>query len=71
MADIRVPEIDPWTRTIEHFVTCIREGTTPLTTFADGRRAMQAVLACYRSAAVGRRVRLSEVTPSRAASLSA
>jgi len=62
MTDIRVPETDPWTRTIEHFVTCIRDGATPLTTFDDGRRAMQAVLASYRSAAEGRRVRLCEIS---------
>lgn len=61
MTDIRVPEVDPWARTIEHFVTCILEGTTPLTTFDDGRHALQAVLAGYRSAADGRRVKLSEI----------
>jgi predicted dehydrogenase len=62
MTDIRVPEIDPWAKTIEHFVTCIRDGATPLTTFDDGRCAMQAVLASYQSAAEGRRVMLSEVS---------
>jgi predicted dehydrogenase len=67
LTDIRVPEIDPWARAIEHFVTCIRQGATPLTTFADGRSAMQAVLASYRSAAIGRRVRLSELDASSAA----
>lgn len=60
ITEIRVPDADPWANTIEHFAACLLHGRHPLTTFDDGRRALQIVLACYQSAAEGRRVHLSE-----------
>lgn len=61
ITEIRVPDADPWANTIEHFASCVLSESSPLTTFDDGRRALQVVLACYQSAAEGRRVHLSEV----------
>lgn len=61
ITEIRVPEIDPWANTIEHFATCILNREQPLTTFQDGRKALQVVLAAYQSAAEGRRVQIEEV----------
>jgi len=55
-----VPESDAWANTIEHFAQCIQTRSQPLTTFDDGRRALQAVLACHQSSMEGRRVTLNE-----------
>ncbi len=60
ITEIRVPDADPWANTIEHFASCVLNQHPPLTTFDDGRRALQIVLACYQSAAEGRRIQLSE-----------
>jgi UDP-N-acetylglucosamine 3-dehydrogenase len=60
ITEIRVPESDAWANTIEHFAQCIQTGSQPLTTLDDGRRALQAVLACYQSSREGRRVALNE-----------
>lgn len=59
ITEIRVPDADPWANTIEHFADCVLNQRSPLTTFDDGRRALEIVLACYEAAAVGRRVQLS------------
>lgn len=61
ITEIRIPDSDPWANTIDHFASCVLNRSLPLTTFDDGRRALQVVLACYQSAAKGQRVQLSEV----------
>ncbi len=66
ITEIRVPDTDPWANTIEHFAMSILDQSRPLTTFDDGRRALQVVLACYQSAAEGRRIHLSEVASQQA-----
>lgn len=71
ITEIRVPDADPWANTMEHFADCVLGQRTPLTTFDDGRRALEVVLACYRSAAEGRRVHLSGVASERAAQVPA
>lgn len=60
ITEIRVPDADPWANTIEHFADSVLNQSTPLTTFDDGRRALEVVLACYEAAAEGRRVHLSK-----------
>ncbi len=45
-------------RQMEHFIGCIRTGTTPLETGHDGRTALEVVYAAYMSAGEGRRVAL-------------
>lgn len=58
ITEVRMPDADPWTNTIEHFAQSIMDQKEPLTTFEDGRKALEIVLACYRSASEGRRVEL-------------
>ncbi|HOX42275.1 MAG TPA: Gfo/Idh/MocA family oxidoreductase [Myxococcota bacterium] len=41
-----------------HFVECMRTGATPLESGQDGRAVLEIMLACYASAAEGRRVAL-------------
>jgi UDP-N-acetyl-2-amino-2-deoxyglucuronate dehydrogenase len=42
----------------EHFADCVRDGTEPLTSGAEGRASLELVLAIYRSAGTGDPVRL-------------
>jgi predicted dehydrogenase len=43
---------------MEHFVTCVRQGTSPREDGHDGRAVVEAVHALYASAAQGRRIEL-------------
>lgn len=43
---------------MEHFVNCVREGTTPTENGQDGRAVVEAVCALYASAGQGRRIDL-------------
>jgi len=52
---------DTWAREIGEFVAAVRERRDPLVTGQDGRAALAFVLAVYRSAALGRPVRLAEL----------
>jgi hypothetical protein len=52
---------DTWAREIGEFVAAVREQRDPLVTGQDGRAALAFVLAVYRSAALGRPVRLAEL----------
>src|SRR5262245_12513245 len=52
---------DTWAREIGEFVAAVREQRDPLVTGQDGRAAVAFVLAVYRSAALGRPVRLAEL----------
>jgi predicted dehydrogenase len=47
---------------MEHFVTCVRDGKQPLEDGHDGRAVVEAVFACYESAARGARVGLPFAT---------
>lgn len=58
--DVRVPESDPWTGVTQHFVDCVREDRTPITTGEDGKRALEVILAGYYSAKIGRSVSVEE-----------
>ena len=44
---------------MQHFIDCVVNDKTPRVTGEDGRKVMQAVLACYESSRDGRRVTLS------------
>jgi myo-inositol 2-dehydrogenase / D-chiro-inositol 1-dehydrogenase len=46
-----------------HFVECMRNGRTPRETGEDGRAVLEIMLACYASAAEGRRVALPYTPP--------
>ncbi len=67
----KAPDTKGWTFTIyeeawnygfpqelEHFVACVKNGTQPLETGEDGRAVMEIIMACYESAAAGRRIDL-------------
>ncbi len=67
----KAPETKGWTFTVfeeewnygfpqelEHFVSCVKEGTEPLETGEDGRAVLEMIMAAYESAATGRRVPL-------------
>ncbi len=43
-------------REVKHFVDCIREGTEPLVSGEDGKKALELVLKAYESARLGRAV---------------
>jgi len=43
---------------MEHFVSCVADGTEPLETGEDGRAVLEIIFAAYRSAATGQKVRL-------------
>ena len=43
---------------LKHFITCVREGTRPVTTGHDGRAVLELMYAAYHSARIGQRVGL-------------
>jgi len=43
---------------LRHFITCVREGTTPVTTGEDGRAVLEMLNAAYHSARIGHKVAL-------------
>jgi predicted dehydrogenase len=43
---------------LEHFVSCVKNGTEPSETGEDGRAVLEIVMAAYESAATGQKVRL-------------
>lgn len=47
---------------MEHFVTCVRNGTTPTENGQDGRAVVEAICALYASAGQGRRIDLPFTT---------
>ena len=49
-----------YTRENRHMVECFRRGETPIETFDDGVEVMKMLMALYRSAELGRNVRLDE-----------
>lgn len=71
----KAPETKGWTFTafeeewnygfpqeLEHFVSCVKDGTEPLETGEDGRAVLELIMAAYESAATGRRVDLPFTT---------
>lgn len=67
----KAPDTRGWTFTIyeeawnygfpqelEHFIGCVKTGAEPLETAEDGRAVLEIVMACYESAAQGRRIEL-------------
>jgi len=46
-----------------HFIDCIRRGEKPMESGEDGRAVLEIMLACYASAAEGRRIELPYSPP--------
>jgi len=51
--DIHVPKVDTFALEVAHFMECVRTGKEPLTSGRLQRRALEAVLAAYRSMELG------------------
>jgi predicted dehydrogenase len=47
----------------EHFFDCMRTGSTPIENGEDGRVVLEIMMACYASAAEGRRIELPYQPP--------
>ncbi len=56
--DLELTASGRYKRELDHFCASIREGTRPLTSGADGRKAIEVVNAVYLSAHLGEKVRL-------------
>jgi len=55
---LRVPEKSPTGNAFEHFVRCVRRGTKPISDGREGAKSLEVILAAYRSARTGKRVKL-------------
>lgn len=53
---------DPYYFEVQHFIECIREGSDPIVSAADARRAVEIALACELSAKTGQPVHLGGIT---------
>jgi predicted dehydrogenase len=62
--DVELATSARYKREIDHFCECVLQGTPPLTSADDGRKAVEAVTAVYLSAYLGEKIRLPlEATP--------
>jgi len=57
--EIHVPPSDTFAALLRHFRDCVRTGEEPITSGRRQRRALEAVLAAYRSMETGKPVRLT------------